>query len=116
MSCAGNPLHTHNPAAILNVLPLMFSKLLIAHIMSRISDLLFIRKTLQIIIFSNWKSVAESPVILKRIGEINCTATKVAKIESAVRKKIFGIPSDEGTSALPAGPDSIILQQLKEKF
>jgi hypothetical protein len=31
-------------------------------------------------------------------------------------EKIFRIPSDEGTSALPAGPDSIIMLQLKEKF
>jgi hypothetical protein len=40
----------------------------------------------------------------------------VANSEGAVRKKIFSIPSDDGTWALPAGPDSIILQQLKEKF
>jgi hypothetical protein len=40
----------------------------------------------------------------------------VAEIGSAVRRMIFRIPSDEETSALQADPDSIILQQLKEKF
>jgi hypothetical protein len=62
------------------------------------------------------QSVGESPVGLKRIGKTNYTTTEMAKIESAVREKIFRIPSDEGTSVLPAGPYSMILQQLKEKF
>jgi hypothetical protein len=38
----------------------------------------------------------------------------VAEIESPLRN-IFGILSDEETSVLPAGPDSIILKQLKRK-
>jgi hypothetical protein len=63
----------------------------------------------------NLQSVGESPVRLKKIGETNYT-TKVAKTESAIRKKSFRISSDDGTSALPTGSDSIVLQQLKEKF
>jgi hypothetical protein len=39
-----------------------------------------------------------------------------AKTERGIRKKIFGIPSDEGTSHLSADPDSVTLQQLKENF
>jgi hypothetical protein len=62
------------------------------------------------------KRVGESPVKLKGIRKTNCTTTKVAKTESAVRKNIYRIASDEGTSTPSAGPDSIILQQLKEKF
>jgi hypothetical protein len=61
------------------------------------------------------QNVRDMPVRLKRRGETNCTI-KLATTGSAVRKKIFGILSDEGTSALPAGPDSIKLQQIKEKF
>jgi hypothetical protein len=34
----------------------------------------------------------------------------VAKIQSVVRKESFGISSDEGTSALPAVSDFVILQ------
>jgi hypothetical protein len=42
-------------------------------------------------------SVAELPVRLKTTCEINYTTTNVAKIESSLRKNIFGIPSSEGT-------------------
>jgi hypothetical protein len=62
------------------------------------------------------QSVYESPLRLKRIDETNYTTTEMTKIVSSVRKKIFGIPSNERTSALQAGPDSIIFQQLKEHF
>jgi hypothetical protein len=62
------------------------------------------------------QSACESEVRLERIGETKNTAMNVAKIENAVRKKIFGIPSHEGTSALPARPNSTLLQKLKEKF
>jgi hypothetical protein len=46
---------------------------------------------------------------LQIVGETYYSKTKAGE-------KIFGIPSDEGTLALPAGPDSILLQQLKEKL
>jgi hypothetical protein len=48
----------------------------------------------------------------KRIAETKYRK-KVAKIESVLRENVLRIPSDEGTSALPEDPDSIILQQLK---
>jgi hypothetical protein len=40
------------------------------------------------------QSIDELPVRL-RIGETNSTKTEAAKIESAVRKTTFGIPSDK---------------------
>lgn len=40
----------------------------------------------------------------------------MTKTQSAVSKEIFRIPSHKRTSALPPGPNSMILQKLNKKF
>lgn len=56
------------------------------------------------------QSVGESPAQLKATGETSYATIEVAKFQSVVRKESFGISSDEGTSALPAVSDFVILQ------
>jgi hypothetical protein len=62
------------------------------------------------------QNICELTVTLRKIGEADDSATKIVKIESAVRKMIFGMQSNKGMLTGSVGPDSIILQQAEDNF